>query len=210
MTVQPFNPLDKVNLGISVANAMLAQPVFPLARLEKFEGAGVYAIYYTGAFPCYAALAHAHEVNPFSVPIYVGKAIPKGGRKGGLVDNSASMALCARLAQHAKSVFEAVNLDEGDFFCRFLIVDDIWIPLGETLLITRFAPVWNRLVDGFGNHDPGKGRHAGLRPRWDVLHPGRSWAERCQEREETAEEIARDVSMHLATSLVLAEAVSSV
>ena len=32
----------------------------------------------------------------------------------------------------------AENLDVDDFECRYLIVDDIWIPLGETLLIGRF------------------------------------------------------------------------
>lgn len=210
MTNPPFNPLDKANLGKSVAEALLAQPVQPLIGLKKFEGSGIYAIYYAGNFPCYAALIQAHESHPFSTPIYVGKAIPKGGRKGGHVEDTKSMSLFARLMQHGKSVIEAENLDEKDFFCRFLVVDDIWIPLGETLLITKFAPVWNKLVDGFGNHNPGKRRHAGLRPRWDVLHPGRPWAERCQPRSETADEIARDVSIHLRNSPVLAEATSPV
>jgi hypothetical protein len=78
-----------------------------------------------------------------------------------------------------------------------MIVDDIWIPLGESLLIAKFDPLWNKLIDGFGNHDPGKGRHAGLRPRWDVLHPGRPWAERCQPRDETAEQIIREARDYL-------------
>jgi hypothetical protein len=94
---------------------------------------------------------------------------------------------------------EAVNnLDARDFGCRYLTVDDIWIPLGESLLIARFSPIWNTLVDGFGNHDPGKGRHAGLRPRWDTLHPGRAWADRLQAREETAAAIQREIKEMLA------------
>ncbi len=32
----------------------------------------------------------------------------------------------------------------------------------------------NKIIDGFGNHDPGKGRYNQLRSRWDKLHPGRS------------------------------------
>ena len=52
---------------------------------------------------------------------------------------------------------------------------------------------------GFGNHDPGSGRYKGLRPRWDVLHPGRAWADKCQPREETQEHIARDVSNYFMT-----------
>lgn len=42
----PFNPLDKRHLGESVAQAMLRQPVMPLADLVSFAGAGIYALYY--------------------------------------------------------------------------------------------------------------------------------------------------------------------
>jgi len=30
--------------------------------------------------------------------------------------------------------------------------------------------VWNVVIDGFGNHDPGAGRYNGERTRWDTLH----------------------------------------
>jgi len=33
-------------------------------------------------------------------------------------------------------------------------------------------------MDGFGNHDPGKGRYNQAQSEWDVLHPGRSWVKR--------------------------------
>jgi hypothetical protein len=52
--------------------------------------------------------------------------------------------------------------------------------LAESLLIERYRPLWNVVVDGFGNHDPGSGRHQGKRPNWDTLHPGRAWASRLQ------------------------------
>jgi hypothetical protein len=81
------------------------------------------------------------------------------------------------------------SLAIADFQARYLTVDDIWIPLGESLLITRFRPVWNIALDGFGNHDPGKGRYNGLRPLWDHLHPGRHWAEKCAVRSETIDEV---------------------
>jgi hypothetical protein len=203
MNDQPFNPLDKRNLGISVAKAMLEQPVIPLDKLEKFPGAGVYAIYYVGDCSCYAPLARMNREGRFSAPIYIGKAIPPGGRKGGMLKETNTPALFNRLMDHRASIEAAENLDLQDFHCRHLVVDDIWIPLGETLLITWAAPVWNNIVDGFGNHDPGKGRHAGLRSRWDVLHPGRHWAERCQGRKETSDDIARDVAAWLTTNPVL-------
>ena len=39
----PYNPLDKRNLGESVAGAMLKSEIHPLPP-EKFKGAGIYAI----------------------------------------------------------------------------------------------------------------------------------------------------------------------
>lgn len=197
----PFNPLDKTNLGASVADALLARPARPLVELTEFHGAGVYALYYVGKFKAYSALAALNQAEQFSVPIYVGKAAPAGARKGGVIDPKPGRVLFKRLTEHAESLRAATNLDVNDFHCRFLVVDDIWIPLGESLLIARFSPLWNSLIDGFGNHDPGAGRHAGMRPRWDVLHPGRPWATKCQDRKETARDIERDVASFLSNTL---------
>ncbi len=193
----PFDPLAKRHLAESVAQAMLALPVVAMAELTDFEGAGVYAIYYSGAFAAYEALVALNQRGDFRAPIYVGKAVPKGARRGGDLSATPGRVLFNRLIQHRRSIEEATNLDIADFHCRYLVVDDIWIPLGESLLIARFDPIWNKLIDGFGNHDPGKGRHAGLRPRWDVLHPGRPWAEKCRPRQESAEQIAREVQEYL-------------
>lgn len=195
--VVPFNPLDKRHLGESVAQAMLRKPAIPVTELERFDGAGIYAIYYSGDFEAYEAIAGRNRENRFLAPIYIGKAVPKGSRKGGDLESSAGQVLYNRLAQHKRSVEEATNLDVDDFHCRYLVVDDIWIPLGESLIIAKFLPLWNKLIDGFGNHDPGKGRYAGFRPRWDVLHPGRSWADKCKEREETNEQIVIEVKDYL-------------
>lgn len=107
--------------------------------------------------------------------------MPAAARKGGFgLDVSPGTVLYSRLAEHAESIQCTENLNLGDFFCRYLAVDDIWIPLGENLLIEMFNPVWNRLVDGFGNHDPGSGRYLGKMPAWDALHPGRTWAKKLQ------------------------------
>ncbi len=65
-----------------------------------------------------------------------------------------------------------------DFYCRYLTTDDIWIPLAEAVLIETFRPAWNKLLDGFGNHDPGKGRYQQQRSPWDTIHAGRAWADR--------------------------------
>ena len=120
--------------------------------------------------------------NENDIPIYVGKAVPAGARKGGFgLDVNPGAVLCNRLEEHAESIRSTDNVRLSDFLCRYLAVDDIWIPLGENLLIETFSPIWNRVIDGFGNHDPGKGRHQGKTPAWDVIHPGRGWAKKLQE-----------------------------
>lgn len=179
MADDPYNPLDKLNLGRSVAEALLQRPVAPLAETAGIVGAGVYAIYYTGDFPAYAPVAAKNCGDAFGQPIYVGKAVPKGARKGGLTfDASTGHSLRSRLRKHAASVTEARNLNLADFHFRSIVVDDIWIPLGENMMIEQFHPIWNRVIDGFGNNDPGLRRATQYRSPWDVLHPGRGFAEK--------------------------------
>ncbi|MGB3525134.1 MAG: Eco29kI family restriction endonuclease [Flavobacteriales bacterium] len=193
---EAFNPLDKINLGASVAEALLAKDAVPLNDLIAFKGAGIYALYYHGNFPAYKPIRSLKGKQ--EMPIYAGKAIPAGARKGEVgLGQEPGTVLYKRLKEHAESIRATSNLKITDFYCRYLVVDDIWIPLGEALVITQFSPLWNNLIDGFGNHDPGKGRYAGLRPRWDTLHPGRKWAEKCQARTETSAHIEREVIAHL-------------
>ena len=52
---------------------------------------------------------------------------------------------------------------------------DLVVPV-EAELSRRYQPLWNTTVDGFGNHDPGAGRHEQAISEWDVLHPGRPWS----------------------------------
>lgn len=195
--VVPFNPLGKRHLGESVGQAMLRQSVVPLDGLTPFTGVGIYAIYYVGDFPAYEVISESNKDDQFRAPIYVGKAVPKGARKGGDLQASPGKELHKRLKEHRDSLDQVSNLDLKDFYCRYLLVDDIWIPLGESLLIAKFNPVWNKLVDGFGNHNPGKGRLKGQMPRWDALHPGRPWAGRLEARSETAGQIATEVKDYL-------------
>jgi hypothetical protein len=128
---------------------------------KPFIGAGVYAIYYIGSFAAYGRLSEVNRNGQFRCPIYAGKAVPAGARKGGFgLEVEHGQALSKRLSEHAESIKAVQNLEIADFYCRFLVVDDIWIPLAESMLIERFKPVWNRALEGFGNHDPGK---AGIR-----------------------------------------------
>lgn len=147
VVLEPYNPLDKNRIGEQIVSALLAQPIKSLPP-EKFIGAGVYAIYYTSDFPSYSVLATRNKHGNFSAPIYVGKAVPEGTRKG--VKNPSEnqgTALYRRLSEHAKSISAANNLSLKDFHCRYLAVDDIWIAFTETILIEKFLPVWNCLLE---------------------------------------------------------------
>ncbi|TAJ27560.1 MAG: Eco29kI family restriction endonuclease [Nitrospirae bacterium] len=201
MPDEPYNPLEKTNLGESVTKALLERPVEPLPPLNSFTGAGIYAIYYAGPFSAYRELAKNNRNDRWAAPIYVGKAVPPGARKGGYgLGETPGEVLFRRLREHAESIEQVENLELADFRCRYLIVDDIWIPLGESLLITMFSPLWNQHLDGFGNHDPGKGRYNQQRSPWDTVHPGRSWAERLQPNSRTAEQITKDAVKFLSGS----------
>lgn len=179
MTKGPYNPLDKINLARSIEIEVLSREVLPLGTAELVAGAGVYVLYYHGDFPAYMPIVSANAES-WERPIYVGKAIPKGGRKGGITRDTAAAgtALGSRLRKHAESIRATENLKVEDFVFRYIVLDDIWIPLGENILIETFKPLWNVAVEGFGINDPGKGRLNQKRSPWDVLHPGRGYAAR--------------------------------
>lgn len=194
--IEPYNPLDKKNLGVSAATAMLSSKVHKLPP-SKFIGAGVYAIYYTGDFKPYTKISSMNK-DDFNVPIYVGKAVPAGARKGGLgMDVDHGLALYNRLSEHYSSIEAAENLNVDDFYCRFLVVDDIWIPLAEFLLIEKFKPLWNRCIEGFGNHDPGSGRYNQQKSPWDCIHKGRTWAEKLKPNVRSTEELIDSISSYI-------------
>jgi len=198
-TSEPYNPLHKRNLGESVAKALLTEPVVVLPP-DRFIGAGIYAIYYTGTFEAYQEIAKYNRDEKFLWPIYVGKAVPAGARKGGFgLDADPGEVLYKRLSEHAASIQQAENLNLRDFSCRYLVVDDIWIPLAESLLIEKFYPVWNMKIDGFGNHDPGAGRRNQKKSSWDVLHPGRPWADLLKDPNYDWGEIHENASDYIAT-----------
>ena len=188
MRVPPYNPLDKRNIAESVVQRLLSRPSEPLPPPRKrgstrvipaFEGAGIYALYYSGPFDLYETQAKANRNVAGSKPIYIGKADPKGGRRGDVeADAGVGTALYDRLREHATSISQADNLELSDFSCRHLAVDEVWIGLAERLAIREYLPTWNTLVDGFGIHDPGRGRARQARSDWDMLHPGRSYATR--------------------------------
>jgi hypothetical protein len=135
-------------------------------------------IYYTGDFSAYQPIASENRSRKWGRPIYVGEATRKGGRKGGvLAEGPAGKAIFDRLGNHADSIRSAENLAIEDFWCCYLVLKDFFIPLCESLLIDRYEPIWNKLIDGFGNKALGGPRQKEQqKSMWDVLHPGRTGA----------------------------------
>ena len=169
--MQAYDPLDYDNLARSVVDALLAAEQAASPPSETFEGAGVYAVYYHGSFEGYNSIVNADPLTP----IYVGKAVPAGARKGSS-HMGGGCELYKRLKEHSKSIGQVKNIRLEDFTCRYLVVVPVWITLAERFLVEHYRPVWNVAIDGFGNHAPGAGRRSMKRPRWDILHPGRPWA----------------------------------
>jgi hypothetical protein len=191
---EAFNPLEKRRLAESVANALLERPCDPLPPRDPFDGAGIYAIYYVGDFEPYGAVAKHNRGAKCGLPIYVGKAVPPGARKGGFgLAAAPGDVLHRRLLEHAESIQQAENLNLAHFRCRCLVTEDIWIPLGEQLLIEWFSPIWNKLIEGFGIHDPGRGRYRQRRSAWDTLHPGRPFAARLRPNPKSAAQILKEL-----------------
>ncbi|PJM74123.1 type II restriction endonuclease [Bifidobacterium primatium] len=198
-----FNPLAYESISRSISSALMAEELVPLSEIQPFNGPGIYVLFYDGQFAPYADLAAQNTREPGSWPIYIGKAAPST-RKGKDIapDDMSGQELYTRLRKHRQSIEQANNLEIEHFYARMLLLSYIWVPMAETAMIGLYQPLWNTYIDGFGNHDPGRGRINGVRSRWDTLHPGRPWVNKYPERSETADEIAQDATQHLSMGFV--------
>lgn len=172
-------------------------PIQPVPPLEPFEGTGVYALYYIGNKGLYRQFYGINRLE-YKQPIYVGKAVPRGWRQG-RTSRGSSHELHHRLCDHVKSIEAAENLNIADFLCRFMILENEATKLIATVeasLIRLYQPLWNCVVDGFGNHDPGKGRYNQEMSEWDLIHPGRSWASKCKPSSLLRDEIANAIATY--------------
>lgn len=178
-------------------------PVHTLPPPERFLGTGVYAIYYIGNNPTYQKYAEINRLS-YDHPIYVGKAVPKGWRQSRNHDtaDSQSNELFNRLREHSRSISAGLDLNLEHFMCRFVIFEEEGSDMISTIeasLIKINRPLWNTALDGFGNHDPGSGRYEQAKSDWDVIHSGRSWADRLNGTPKQQEAIIARIVKHLAS-----------
>jgi len=176
--MEPFDPLAVENVGVTLAVELLEQPLHPLPPAEAFPGAGVYAIYYTGAHAAYADLIGlGGGTGGAKYPVYIGSAVRENAKQGFNPSSTSQNRLWRRLGHHAESIraVEVGGADPGfrleDFRCRFLILNDAYITLAESVMIATFRPAWNGM--GFGSKVVGARREGQIPSLWDSLHAGR-------------------------------------
>jgi hypothetical protein len=177
-------------------------PVHQLPPPVSFLGTGVYALYYTGDNELYKRYAELNRLS-YGYPIYVGKAVPKGWRQSRVSDGgegTQSRELYSRLREHSRSVKVGEGLSLEHFACRFVIFEQEgsdMISTIEAALIKLNKPLWNTALDGFGNHNPGSGRYEQAKSDWDVIHPGRIWAEKCNGKPNSRNSVLANIDRHL-------------
>lgn len=167
------------NLADELINFFHNQDCYSLEELDNLKAdlklyVGVYALFYCGINPLYVCQSQANS-NRCCLPIYIGKAVV-GGRRIGIA--SKTQNLYSRLREHRRSIEGGDGLEIGEFQFKVVAMEVDLVSWGEGITIRHFQPVWNQVIDGFGNHDPGKGRYQQKRSLWDLLHPGREWAAR--------------------------------
>lgn len=195
-----FDPLDLPILSQNLRKALDQRPRTWFPPPERFDGAGLYALYYSGSLPLYAKLREHDDV-----PIYVGKA-EAGNSSYGDPPDEHKPKLYNRIVKHARSVQEVADsggiLAVDDFEVRYLLLDDVWIVLGERALLRAYAPVlWNTLAPGFGANEPGTARR-NARSVWDTIHPGRPRAGNVCNRRFTRSEMENRIRQGIDTSLI--------
>ena len=190
-----FDPGNPKIVGRFISLALVAQPRHPLSDIARSYGSGVYALYYKGDFPLYAALSKSET------PIYVGQAAPAINNARTPMEQGDR--LCRRLEDHRKNIGKATStLDIADFEFRSLVVQSGWETAAEDYLIHLFRPIWNSEIDilfGLGKHGDAADTRSNKRSPWDTVHPGRTWAADARLTDaKTPARITTEVTTHFA------------
>lgn len=159
-------------LHTNVAKKLVGSRVFSLAEVSRFQGDGVYALYYHGNLEMYRNVKE--RANTY--PIYIGKSA-QPARSSGKGQSNRGRNMFSRLREHARSLRQAGFPVEA-FTYRLVILDPEWVDLSETALVGMLRPTWNSIIHGFGSRacDLDNRAKNGGASSWDVLHSGRRGA----------------------------------
>jgi hypothetical protein len=102
-------------------------------KSHKFEGQGVYALYYHGVQQAYEALTLVDKL-----PIYVGKSISNN-----------EQSVWNRLVTHFNTIKKS-NMKPREFTFRFIRLPADQTTLFEEIFIELYYPIWNEYLTGFG------------------------------------------------------------
>ena len=86
MTTPLYDPLTYKNLMLGLTMRFEQQPTVDLdseSAIASIQGPGIYSLHYCGDLSFYGPIGDGKK------PIYVGKAVPPGSRKGGELDPDA-------------------------------------------------------------------------------------------------------------------------
>jgi hypothetical protein len=193
-----FDPLAVENVGVTLAVELLEQPLSKMPPEAPFSGAGVYALYYSGSHEAYSVLSKLDE-GRFKYPIYIGKAAGESAKQGFSPNGNGERKLYGRIVEHSRSIEAVENLELDDFRCRYLVLNDAYITLAESVMIRLFRPPWNGM--SFGSKVVGKFREGGTPGLWDALHPGRRGRPAGSERADAAAQLIAKRSAELSQDL---------
>lgn len=160
-----YDPMGTENITAAICRELERQPLIPLDHeIDRFEGSGLYAIYYNGNTERIYERLKNHNI-----PVYVGQAVSHNSQTG--VAAAAAWPLWRRIRLHRKSIEGAGLL--GEFGIRLLLLPDVYANLGENGLRVFYRPVWNAILTGFGSNEQGPSTRRSKRSKWDTVHSGR-------------------------------------
>ncbi|MFF5925762.1 Eco29kI family restriction endonuclease [Streptomyces hydrogenans] len=165
-TPESFDPLSTEQIANTICETFERQPLVSMTHeIPRFEGSGLYALYYRGAsVDLYLPLA------TLQIPVYAGQALSSNSATGERVREH--FPLHGRLKHHRTSIMEG-GLPISEFRFRALLLPDVHADLGENGLRVGYQPLWNSKLKGFGSKEQGATTRQSKKSKWDTVHDGR-------------------------------------
>jgi hypothetical protein len=165
-TPESFDPLSTEQIANTICETFERQPLVSMTHeIPRFEGSGLYALYYRGAsVDLYLPLA------ALQIPVYAGQALSSNSATGERVRER--FPLHGRLKHHRISIMEG-GLPISEFRFRALLLPDVHADLGENGLRVGYQPLWNSKLKGFGSKEQGATTRQSKKSKWDTVHDGR-------------------------------------
>ncbi|WP_204060603.1 Eco29kI family restriction endonuclease [Microbispora corallina] len=187
-----FDPMSTDHVSWAICRELERQPLVMFEpEIPRFNGSGLYAIYYRGA-----SVGLYEPLVPYKIPIYVGQAESHNsatGRGARTPDR-----LWKRISGHKRSIIEG-GLPIEEFGVRLLRLPDVHANLGENALRVNYLPVWNAVLPGFGSNEQGSSTRRSARTKWDTVHQGRSrtYGDERYDRQELIEAVEEHIAVQI-------------